>query len=87
MIDLHNLPSEDEAENIINATPYDDLLQLLNDYRERSLDDNIEQTEDEIRIGIMVVRRLRAMRETKTRVKKTTAKPKVEAFDSLDDLL
>lgn len=86
-LDFDKLPPQNEAEELINAMDSDETLQMINTARRRQLDDpNFEPTEEEISIGIMLVRRLRSLRETK-KTRSAGKKPAVQAFDSLTDLL
>lgn len=86
MFDYNKLPAtRSEIEAMINAMDSEETLAAINEGRKRMLDPNHDPSELEVVAGIMLVRRLRGLRESKTRVKKAAAAPK--AVPSLNDLL
>jgi len=87
-LDFDNLPAtRSEIENIINDLGQEETLELVNAGRKRMLDPDHKPTEMELTAGIMLVRRLRGLRETRTRVSKAKAAPAGKPALSLDDLL
>ncbi len=87
-LDFDNLPDRIEVESIINSLDSEETSELILIGRRRMLDEKREQTEGEIQAGMMLVRRLRALRETKARTPASQkAKAKVVAAPSLESLL
>ena len=85
-LNFDKLGARADVEAIINEMDYDDTLTHVNIGRRRQLDDkNFKPDEEEIRAGILLVRRLRSLRETK-KTKKAAPK-KSEGFASLADML
>lgn len=89
LIDFDKLPAVDELSNyegIIYNMDMDDVLRNIHEARNRTLNNpDFVPSESEVRVGIMLVRRLRSMRETKTRTTKAAKAEKPTV--SLSDLL
>jgi hypothetical protein len=85
MFDFDNLPeSNSELDALINALSPEDVLMYINEGRSRIQDSTTETSEREYYAGILLARRMRTLRETKTRVTKATS-PQKKAL-SYDDL-
>lgn len=89
-IDFDKIPEMDMAdiEGIIQNMDVDEVLAHINLARTRVLNtkEAHELPEKEHAVGILLARRFRAMRETKSGPKKSAGKKKTEV-PSLDDLL
>lgn len=88
-LDFDNLPTDRmELENIINNLSQEETLELINEGRKRMLTSDHKPSELELTAGIMLVRRLRGLRETKTRTTRATKTASVaKAIPTLDDLM
>jgi hypothetical protein len=78
-LDLNNLPEIPEAEEIVKSFDADTTLSYVNMFRERQLSQEDSLSEKENIIGILLVRHLRTLRQSKSRAapKKTNALPPV----------
>ena len=84
MIDLDNLPDDLNAiEQQINSMDSDELYANVHQIRNIATNGDDAMSEKQTRVGIMLVRRMRAIRETGRKATKA-AKP---APPSLNDLL
>lgn len=63
-LDFDNLPPHIEAESIIAQMDIEEVTGALNEGRQRQLG-GIEPSDNEVRIGILLVRRMRMMRENR----------------------
>jgi hypothetical protein len=86
ILDLNNLPSRVEAEEIIKGFDAETTLSYINLFRTRQIDHPDMVSEDESVIGIMLVRHLRTLRESKSRTK-TAGQKAAAAVAPLSDLL
>lgn len=87
-IDFDKLPEDDtEIETIVNSLDGEETIALINAARQRQMEPTFQADEREVRLYIMLTRRMRALRETKTRTsasQKANAKP--VSAPTLDDI-
>lgn len=86
-LDFDNLPEDSEIESIVNSLDGEETIALINAARQRQLEPAFSPSEREVRVGIMLTRRMRALRETKTRTS-TSQKAKAAPVSApgLDDI-
>lgn len=68
-LDFDNLPARSDAEQIIQSFDADTVLSYINFMRQRQLTMPEAVSEEENVIGLMLVRHLRTLRESKSRTK------------------
>ena len=86
-LDFENLPDQASVEAIINDFGSEDTLIHINRFRGMMTENpNFEATDEQNRAGILLVRRLRSLRENSTKSKVSKAAP-VALEESLADIL